>query len=58
MKLTKQDFDLIKQCIAIVIDRKVDTYTSILALEKCSEEESELLNIELKELFILQKKLK
>lgn len=58
MKLTKQDFDLIKKCIAIVIDRKIDTYTSLLALEKCSEEEAELLNIELKELFILQKKLK
>lgn len=58
MKLNKQDFDLIKKCIAIVIDRKVDTYTSLLALENCSSEEQQILHEELKNLFILEKKLK
>lgn len=58
MKLTRDDFELIKQCVAIILDRKIETYTNLIAYSKVAEEEQEIIVLELKKLFELQNKLK
>ena len=57
MKLTKQDFDLIKKCIAIVIDRKVESFAYILS-NSDKKELAMMLDVELKQLTELENKLK